>query len=461
MKKTLLLLLMLIWANCAGAAEETLQHGRFGSMTVYRPDGQPTGVAIFVSGDGGWNAGVVDMARAMVADNLLVVGIDIRHYLQALAASDESCSYPAADFETLSKRVQAVYRLPLYLEPILVGYSSGATLVYVVLAQAPANTFRGAVSLGFCPDLPLGRPFCGGRGLAAEPMTPKPGYRFLPTKKLENPWIALQGTVDQVCDPAATAAYVRQVPHGRIVMLPKVGHGFSVQKNWLSQFSEAVRQLSAAGTAVAVAGRTPLPDLPLVEVPAQGGNGQVMAVIVTGDGGWASLDRDLGAALAKRGVGVIGLNSLQYFWHARTPEGAARDLERIISHYQTAWDSRKILLIGYSLGADVLPFMVNGLASATRQQVGGVALLGPGLTVNFQFHLADWLGGSGHGAYEVVPAMAKLAGLKVLCLYGAEEQDSACRQLDPAVGRSVALPGGHHLGGDYAAIADLILKEMP
>ena len=44
-----------------------LPSARFGAVTVYIPEGAPRGVAIFLSGDGGWELGVVGMARALAA----------------------------------------------------------------------------------------------------------------------------------------------------------------------------------------------------------------------------------------------------------------------------------------------------------------------------------------------------------------------------------------------------------
>ncbi len=123
-------------------------------------------MVLFVFGDGGWNLDVVDMARELSLLDSLVVGVD--NYLRELAKSNEKCSYPAADFELLSKFVQKKLDFPMYMTPVLVGYSSGATLVYATLVQALSNTFRGAISLGFCPDLPLTKPLCGGSGLEWE-----------------------------------------------------------------------------------------------------------------------------------------------------------------------------------------------------------------------------------------------------------------------------------------------------
>src|SRR4029450_13214563 len=87
-------------------------------------------------------------------------------------------------------------------------------------------------------------------------------------------------------------------------------------------------------------------DLPLVELPASGAPGDTIAVILSGDGGWANIDRDLGEQLAARGIGVVGLNSLRYFWTRRTPDGAASDLTRILRHYLASWHARRVLLLG-------------------------------------------------------------------------------------------------------------------
>jgi type IV secretory pathway VirJ component len=444
------------------AAEETIIYGHFGKLTLYHEAPQPSHVVLFVSGDGGWNLGVIDMARSLAGLDALVVGIDITHYLKELADSAGKCSYPAGDFENLSKYVQKKLGFDHYQPPVLVGYSSGATLVYALLAQAPANTFRGAISMGFCPDLPLNKPFCPGHGLKSEPAPKEHGYNFLPVPGVENRWIAFQGAIDQVCDAGAVEAYVKQVDNAEVVLLPKVGHGFSVQKNWLPQFREAFTRLVREEKSD---GRGNLPvainDLPLVEVPAQGAATDLFAVILSGDGGWASLDRDIGSALAARGVPVLGFNTLQYFWTARAPDVAGKDLERVVRHYLKAWNCQRVLLIGYSLGADVLPFIAGRLPEDLRRQVTTVALLGPGKTASFEFHLSDWLGGDSQGGLPTAPELKKLRGMKVLCFYGEEEQDSLCRDLAPGdpMLKALVLGGGHHFHGEYEKLADLIFEE--
>jgi type IV secretory pathway VirJ component len=455
------ILLLLSWSSVLGAEEEAVAFGRFGHITLYRQSPRPSQVVLFVSGDGGWNLGVIDMARGLSSLDALVVGIDITSYLKRLAGSGDKCSYCAADFESLSKFVQKKLDFPRYVQPVLVGYSSGATLVYATLVQAPPNTFVGAISLGFCPDLPLTKPLCRGNGLEWKPGPRGRGYVFLPATNLQPPWIAFQGAIDQVCHAAATEAYVKQVKNGEIVLLPKVGHGFTVQRNWMPQFKETFTRLvtrKKAEKAISVAALT---DLPIVEVSASGSVSDLMAVIISGDGGWAGIDREVADVLAGKGIPVVGLNSLAYFWTKRTPDNSARDLERILDHYLSRWKKEKAILLGYSLGADVLPFMASRLPKELLGRVSLIALLNPARQVDFEFHLTDWLGGPSEGkTYPLRPEVQKLVGTRLLCLYGEEEKDSLCRDLEPPLAKVVALRGAHHFGGNYYAIAETILNEV-
>ncbi len=65
-----------------------------------------------------------------------------------------------------------------------------------------------------------------------------------PTSSLAAPWLPFQGSIDQVCNPEGTAAFVRKVPRGELVWLDKVGHGFSVERRWLPQFRQAFERLA-------------------------------------------------------------------------------------------------------------------------------------------------------------------------------------------------------------------------
>lgn len=383
--------------------------------------------------------------------------MDVRPYLASLARTaaqpDAPCHSVAADLEELSHLVQKRLDLPRYEVPVLVGYSSGATIVYAALAQSPPGTFAGALSLGFCPDQDFGGArLCVGTGLHSAPGE----HRELvlePAKSLQEPWIALQGRQDQVCPASRVDEFAAGVRGGRVVQLPKVGHGFSVERNWMPQFRAAYASLLAPAP-----GPPPpaIADLPLVEVPTTG-TGTDLAVLLTGDGGWAGLDREIAARLAAGGVPTVGLNSLKYFWTARRPEQVSADIARIVRHYLPLWHRSRVLLVGYSFGADVLPFVVNRLPPDVRAHVARLALMGIDANATFEISVGDWLGADS-GSESTLAELQAIRGLPVLCIYGEGEQDSICPELTagPELSRE-RIGTGHHFGGEYDRIAERIL----
>jgi type IV secretory pathway VirJ component len=204
-----------------------------------------------------------------------------------------------------------------------------------------------------------------------------------------------------------------------------------------------------------------LADLPLQLIPADSSGEDNLAVFLSGDGGWSSFDNGISQRLAKAGVAVIGWNSLKYFWSKRTPDGAAQDLARILRRYMTVWQKKHVLLVGYSFGADVMPFMVNRLPDDLRAAISCVALISPSHNADFEFHVTTWLGKSRNkSSLPVVPEVLKLKGQHALIFYGSDEDDTITADLPGDVAKIILLKGGHHMSRDYDGIVGNILSEI-
>ncbi len=202
-------------------------------------------------------------------------------------------------------------------------------------------------------------------------------------------------------------------------------------------------------------------DLPLVEVrPSDPATG-TLAILVTGDGGWAGIDKDIAAILAKNGIGVIGLDSMKYFWTRRTPEDAGADLARIMRHYLAAWGGKDFSLVGFSLGADALPPMIANLPPDLCRTVRQVALLAPSRSVELEFHVSDWIHDD-EAARDIalLPEVRRIQPVHLLCVQGRDETSSLCADLSPEEATIRSLPGSHHFDGDYAGAAALILEHL-
>lgn len=453
---TLLLILpLLLLGDSAGA--ETLSHGRFRRVAIFLPHGPARHFAFLLSGDGGWNSGLAGIATRLANQGTMVAGIDTAQLYTNLEEDGGDCVFPDGDLENLSHYIQAYYKLPTYFTPILIGHSAGASMAYAMLAQAPRGTFAGALSMSFCADLDLGKPLCRSGNLRYTLRPHGAGSRLMPASQLSAPWIALHGDEDDVCRMSEAKEFVAQVHGARFVELPGVGHNYRNPPSWVPQFSDAYASLAAAdsGSVPSVPGS--LEGLPVVEVPATG-HGDEFAVLFSGDGGWAGIDKEVAGALADSGIPVAGVDSLRYFWSPRTPEDMGKDLDRILRYYSSEWHRSRAIVMGYSQGADVLPFAVNRLPAASRPLVKLVAMIGISTSASFEFHVSNWLGGGDNGL-PTAPEIRRLSAASTLCIYGDDDSDSICPKVDPANARIVELSGGHHFGGDYGRLARVIVEQ--
>ena len=445
-------LLLLLWAAQCGA--ETLSHGRFENLAIYRPSGEVQRVVLFLSGEQGWNEQLSRSAQLLASQGALVAGIDSRALFANLERDGAECVYPDGDLENLSHFLQAYYRLPSYEPSVLVGYGSGGTMSYAMLAQAPAETFAGGVSIDFCPELRLRKRLCETNSLHTVPIGKDRSHSLLVRDQLEAPWIVFQSPTQRACRPVVTQRFVSEAPGTEIQPVsldPKSG-------NWEAALSVAVQRLDPPPKKRAAPPPAELAGLPIVEVPTKHA-GSTLAILISGDGGWAGIDKAVAASLVEKGIAVVGVDSLRYFWKERTPQSAAADVDRIAQHYLDAWDRKDILLIGYSQGADILPFLVNRLPAATRSHVRLVAMLGLGERAVFEFHLANWLSQSDDGL-PIAPELQRMSNIRALCIYNDAGEGSSCPDAASNTLRAVSLPGGHHFGGDYERVAALILEQL-
>jgi type IV secretory pathway VirJ component len=202
-------------------------------------------------------------------------------------------------------------------------------------------------------------------------------------------------------------------------------------------------------------------DLPIVEVSSVSNQG-ILAIIYSGDGGWRDIDRTLGDLLRDRGAAVVGVDALHYFWSQRTPEETAAHLERIIHHYRQAWNMGHIALIGYSFGADIIPFAYNRLSQEAKAPVLMLSLLAPGRAADFEIQIFGWVGGGpSRDALSSIPEIRKIAATMLQCFYGIDDDEvSLCTSEDMRGAENIALHGDHHFDQRYAPIADRIMEGI-
>ena len=189
----------------------------------------------------------------------------------------------------------------------------------------------------------------------------------------------------------------------------------------------------------------------------------MLVVILSGDGGWREIDSELGDYFAKQGYPVVGIDSLKYYWKARTPEVAAADLVRVLRDRMSRYRSEKVMLVGYSFGADVASFLANRVPDDLRAKLWRVGLIGPSTDGDFEIHGAGLIGARDDNRLdnvaEVIAAQAK--GIPLLCVEGKEDTEAICDVVAKQGVPMRSMPGGHHLLGRYQALGEVLLSELP
>lgn len=430
----------LVVMMAASAAPQQVSHGRFNDIPIHAPEGHPQRVVVWFDG-GREPERTRGRIEALRAQGALVAQVNVARLRKDLAREGGgSCTFGAGDVENFSRWFQAYLHVPGYHLPLIGGDGSGAELAYAVAAQADTQVFAGLLTTGFCPDQAREHAVCGA-GVSHGRLQPA---------ELAFPWLNAAG--DHQCAAGDASAFVRRVDMGR--QFQRTGRGDDLPGLL------AAAQAVGAQKGISLA---PPPDelkgLPVVEVPARQA-GDTLAIFVSGDGGWAGLDKDVAAALSDNGISVVGLDSLRYFWTERTPEGFARDLERIAHHYGNQWQRKRLLLVGFSQGADVLPAAINQLDPATRASIALIGLMSVGREADYEFHVSNWLGGGGDGL-PIAPEVARLPADRTVCLYGEQDDDALCPELPKGGVTVIALPGDHHFKGDYDRLAKTLLEHLP
>ena len=419
MRRRYLLAALLLFSAVQARADEAPP---FGTPPVVTPTGSMRGMVLLFSDHGGIADSDRATAEALGKAGVLVAEIDTDAYLARLAEATEDCHFIVPDLELLSRQLQRAHPGATYHPPILAGRGLGGTLAEIGLAQAWPTTIDGAVSLDPADSIGTQKP-CGDP-LAAH-------------QTLQGFW---------------SVGFTGSAGRARIEALKAAGTPVAIESG---QTLEALilPHLPPAHPAGDIA------DLPLIELPADKPS-DLLAVVLSGDGGWRDIDMNLAENLRKSGVPVIGWDALRYFWREKTPDGTAEDLAAVLQIYMAKWQASRVALIGYSFGADVLPFAYNRLPPDLQGHVVQISLLGFADRADFEITMTGWLGAPpSSDALPVAPELAHVPPGMIQCFYGADEEDSDCPSLAKGA-EIVKKPGGHHFDGDYAGLAQDILAGL-
>jgi type IV secretory pathway VirJ component len=453
--------------------KDSLNWDVFGKVRIYIPEESPTSVILFISGDGGWDKTTSYISQQLVNENTLVVGIDFVSYMEGIKKKKATCFYPAGDLENCSFYIQRKYKLKKYNKPVLVGYSAGTTLIYSAIAQAPDNTFQGGIALSFSPELESPKPLCPYTGLKSHLSKNKKEYTLEPVSNLNTTFIVLQGLNDKVCTFDKTNTFFKGTENVQLIALRNVAHSFSNPDFWSAKFVDAFKKIlniqeyskikESQNEIIKTSPVNSLPQgLPVTYIPTSLKVNRPMAVMISGDGGWTSFDQSVAEQLSARGIPAVGFDSQKYFWDEKTPDQTSEDINKVIHHFMQEWKRNSFILIGYSFGADIVPFISSRLNNNIKENCKGNFLLSPDVLGDFEIHISDMLSmGISNNKYNVSNEVKLNKQFKTFCFFGSEEDQSENYKFKQAGAKIIVLPGPHHYNNNYPVIADSITKFIP
>jgi type IV secretory pathway VirJ component len=198
-------------------------------------------------------------------------------------------------------------------------------------------------------------------------------------------------------------------------------------------------------------------NMPLVESTSDG-RSDYYVILLSGNGGWRDLDKAVTTYLNSKNVSVLGLNTKQYLLSEKSPDQIAFDLETLMERYDAKWKYDKIVLIGYSMGAEILPFVINRMNERYTKKIQNLILIGPWQKATFKVKLADYLYETNEGE-EIYPELLKMKHMNTYIVCDDNEYALCLKPIDGIVDHD-ELPGGHHFGGDYGTLSKLIGKRL-
>lgn len=196
-----------------------------------------------------------------------------------------------------------------------------------------------------------------------------------------------------------------------------------------------------------------VPELPLHEYGATS-DGDDFAIILSGDGGWHSKEADMAHYFQQHQIPTVGWDIRSYFWQEKDQEIFRADLENVIDRYAEKWQKSRVILIGFSFGADVLPYTVNRLPDRYQDKIKHLVLISPGHYTQFEITLTGLLNIDRYGI-PVLPELKAIRQLPVLMVCN-DARNSISKEVNNANYTHLILPGGHSFQGKLLEVVQAI-----
>lgn len=181
---------------------------------------------------------------------------------------------------------------------------------------------------------------------------------------------------------------------------------------------------------------------------------------ISGDGGVRHFFADLCQDIHQAGYTVAALDANGFFWNKKSPQQAAELISAYLQGQLSQRPNVKLVLAGYSFGADAVPFIVNALPLALRQKLLTVLLLSPSASTDLEIHVADMFMEGRKRSMDVAQAINHMGETKTVTIMGSEERHFPVANITLKNYTNEIIPGGHHFDGHPDLVARTMLQFL-
>ena len=186
---------------------------------------------------------------------------------------------------------------------------------------------------------------------------------------------------------------------------------------------------------------------------------QPIIFYISGDAGFNTFSKTFAKELHTYGYDVFALNTKKYFWQPKTPLKTAVDIETFLKEILRSRSNKQVILIGYSYGADVAPFVYNRLDADFKKNISRLIIIGPSQVNDFEIHVEEYITGKKEYGYSVIAEINKLKNVPFTLVVSDYEQKHFPRnQITLSEYEYLHLKGNHHFSGNTKMLADSIVR---
>lgn len=180
---------------------------------------------------------------------------------------------------------------------------------------------------------------------------------------------------------------------------------------------------------------------------------------VSGDAGFNTFSKTFAQEIHRYGYDVFALNTKKYFWQKKTPLQTAQDSENYLKKISKNRKNKKIIIIGFSYGADVAPFIYNRFDDQFKKNIQDLIIIGPSQVNDFEIHLEEYITDHMEHGYSVTNEINHLKNVPfTLIVSDFENKYFPRKEITLKDYRFVHIRGDHHFGGNTKMLADKIVS---